>query len=202
MVFPEIAVQMIEDIPFSEAPERGEKGVFIAVPCQAVQDDIRAQMRDAVPDKGEVFLLFQGGVFACAIEVCKVAVGKNMQKLQLHALNGQAVEIINRPENGFSAFTGKSENDMHHNGNIAFCEGIDRLCEHAERIAAADEGGGRASAVCRPSSTQRFVFLFSSARRERTSAGRQSALVAMEMPSISGQARASSYFCRSFSTGA
>ena len=142
MVFPEIAVQMIEDIPFSEAPERGEKGVFIAVPCQAVQDDIRAQMRDAVPDKGEVFLLFQGGVFACAIEVCKVAVGKNMQKLQLHALNGQAVEIINRPENGFSAFTGKSENDMHHNGNIAFCEGLDRLCEHAERIAAADEGGG------------------------------------------------------------
>ena len=67
MVFPEIAVQMIEDIPFSEAPERGEKGVFIAVPCQAVQDDIRAQMRDAVPDKGEVFLLFQGGVFACAM---------------------------------------------------------------------------------------------------------------------------------------
>ena len=142
MVFPEIAVQMIEDIPFSEAPERGEKGVFIAVPCQAVQDDIRAQMRDAVPDKGEVFLLFQGGVFACAIEVCKVAVGKDMQKLQLHALNGQAVEIINRPENGFSAFTGKSENDMHHNGNIAFCEGLDRLCEHAARIAAADEGGG------------------------------------------------------------
>ena len=43
MVFPEIAVQMIEDIPFSEAPERGEKGVFIAVPRQAVQDDIRAQ---------------------------------------------------------------------------------------------------------------------------------------------------------------
>ena len=122
MVFPEIAVQMIEDIPFSEAPERGEKGAFIAIPCQAVQDDIRAQMRDAVPDKGEVFLLFQGGVFACAIEVCKVAVGKNMQKLQLHALNGQAVEIINRPENGFAAFTGKSENDMHHNGNIAFCE--------------------------------------------------------------------------------
>ena len=96
MVFPEIAVQMIEDIPFSEAPERGEKGAFIAIPCQAVQDDIRAQMRDAVPDKGEVFLLFQGGVFACAIEVCKVAVGKNMQKLQLHALNGQAVEIIVR----------------------------------------------------------------------------------------------------------
>ena len=62
MVFPEIAVQMIEDIPFSEAPERGEKGVFIAVPRQAVQDDIRAQMRDAVRDKGEVFLLFQGGV--------------------------------------------------------------------------------------------------------------------------------------------
>ena len=50
MVFPEIAVQMIEDIPFSEAPERGEKGAFIAIPCQAVQDDIRAQMRDAVPD--------------------------------------------------------------------------------------------------------------------------------------------------------
>ena len=75
-VFPEIAVQMIEDIPFSEAPERGEKGAFIAIPCQAVQDDIRAQMRDAVPDKGEVFLLFQGGVFACAIEVCKVAVGE------------------------------------------------------------------------------------------------------------------------------
>ncbi len=147
MVFSEIAVQMIEDIPFSEAPERGEKGAFITVPCQAMQDDIRAQMRDAVPDKGEVFLLFQGGVFACAVEVCKVAVGKDMQKLQLHALNGQAVEIINRPENGFSAFTGKSENDMHHNGNIVLCEGIDRLCEHAERIAAADEGGG--PRICR-----------------------------------------------------
>ena len=62
MVFPEIAVQMIEDIPFSEAPERGEKGAFIAIPCQAVQDDIRAQMRDAVPDKGEVFLLFHRGL--------------------------------------------------------------------------------------------------------------------------------------------
>ena len=44
MVFPEIAVQMIEDSPFSEAPERGEKGAFIAVSCQAMQDDIRAQM--------------------------------------------------------------------------------------------------------------------------------------------------------------
>ena len=81
MVFLEIAVQTIEDIPFSEAPERGEKGAFIAVPRQAVQDDIRAQMRDAVRDKGDVFLFFQGSVFACTVEVCKVAVGKDMQKL-------------------------------------------------------------------------------------------------------------------------
>ena len=46
MVFLEIAVQTIEDIPFSEAPERGEKGVFIAVPRQTMQDDIRAQIRE------------------------------------------------------------------------------------------------------------------------------------------------------------
>ena len=36
---------------------------------------------------------------------------------------------------------------MHHNGNIVLCEGIDRLCEHAEWITAADEGGG--PRICR-----------------------------------------------------
>lgn len=73
MVFPEIAVQMIEDIPFSEAPERGEKGAFIAVSCQAMQDDIRAQMREQFPTRARYSSIFQGGVFACAVEVCKVA---------------------------------------------------------------------------------------------------------------------------------
>ena len=65
MVFLEIAVQTIEDIPFSEAPERGEKGAFIAVPRQAVQDDIRAQMRDAVPDKVR-YSSFSKGVYSPA----------------------------------------------------------------------------------------------------------------------------------------
>ena len=63
MVFLEIAVQMIEDIPFSEAPERGEKGAFIAVPRQAMQDDIRAQMQS--PTRAR-YSSFSKGVYSPA----------------------------------------------------------------------------------------------------------------------------------------
>ena len=74
-------MQRVEDIPLSQAPQRRQQGVFVTVTCQSVDDDILSQMGDAVPCKGYLFFFCQGCVIACFIDICKVAVGKDMQQL-------------------------------------------------------------------------------------------------------------------------
>ena len=82
VIFFQIFMDGVEDIPLSQAPQRGEKGVFVTVSCQSVDNDILSQAGDTVPYEGYVFLFCQRSIIARFVNICQVAVGKNMKQLQ------------------------------------------------------------------------------------------------------------------------